>query len=661
VGIGTPAPAEKLDVAGSIKSRGLNGIVFLRPGEGEDPNDDRQRIQDAINGLAASNGGIIYLMPHPTDPVGHPFQIGDAPDTYHDKPYGLRLSRSGVKLRGYGGKLSDKDGVAEAVTKLKWIGSNDGIVVVMAPTVPNQWVGNLELSDLTIDGGPGGAATGLELNRVAASRFENLSVWNAEVGINMTTDATAASVDTCFNHFDNCLLKDVSQGLVLDGNGDPDNPSDCTQNLFENLTIVFRGLSPDDAGISLKHCDANAFHRVSIFRGGSEGCGVVIQDPKDGAQANYFYHLASDGGVLVKNANKGAHTEGKNVIFGYALGAKQPPPQTEPDSVAAESVLAWVNARGVTHGFGKQTIFGRAPFNAGGTVTVSAGSSTVTGHDSTFLYDVEVDDKIKITTSYDDEIKTVTGIASDTELAVDSAFAGNAATPTGMEVRPYLFRLKDSGGNTRIFVPDSGDVSLAGSLSAQGDINAAGAADLASLEVGGTEVISSQRELHDVAADAGIITTGAFQPARLPLASSATRGAVTMSTATSSVACATDDARLADQRTPLPHASSHGSGGSDAVTLAESQVTGLVDDLAAKVAGSSGVAKIAAGVATLDGGYKWVNGGLSSITSVVVSLKVNAQCPAEAVCAYWTTGGWFVINSSDASSSKDVAWVAIGT
>jgi hypothetical protein len=529
----------------------------------------------------------------------------------------------------------------------------------MAPTEQNQWIGNLELSDLTIDGG--GDGTGLELNRVAASRFENLSVWNADVGINMTTDATEGGVDTCFNHCENCLLKSVSQGLVLDGNGSLTNPSDCTQNLFQNLTIVFRGLSADDAGIWLKHCDANAFHRVSIFRGGSEGCGVVIQDPKDGAQANYFYHLASDGGVLVKNANKGAHTEGKNVIFGYALGAKQPPPQTQPASVAAESVLAWVNARGVTHGFGKQTIFGRAPFNAGGTVTVSAGSSTVTGQGSTFLYDVEVDDKIKITTSYDDEIKTVTGIASDTELAVDSAFAGNAATPTGMEVRPYLFRLKDSGGNTRIFVPDSGDVSLAGSLSAQGDINAAGAADLASLEVGGTEVISSQRELHDVAADAGIITTGAFQPARLPLASSATRGAVTMSTATSSVACATDDARLADQRTPLPHASSHGSGGSDAVTLAESQVTGLVDDLAAKVAGSSGVAKIAAGVATLDGGYKWVNGGLSSITSVVVSLKVNAQCPAEAVCAYWTTGGWFVINSSDTSSSKDVAWVAIGT
>lgn len=48
-------------------------------------------------------------------------------------------------------------------------------------------------------------------------------------------------------------------------------------------------------------------------------------------------------------------------------------------------------------------------------------------------------------------------------------------------------------------------------------------------------------------------------------------------------AVVTADSRLSDARTPTTHATSHGSGGSDAVTLAESQVTGLVADLAAKV------------------------------------------------------------------------------
>jgi hypothetical protein len=43
-----------------------------------------------------------------------------------------------------------------------------------------------------------------------------------------------------------------------------------------------------------------------------------------------------------------------------------------------------------------------------------------------------------------------------------------------------------------------------------------------------------------------------------------------------------DDVRFADARTPLAHASSHGSGGSDPVTVAQSQVTGLATALAGK-------------------------------------------------------------------------------
>lgn len=46
----------------------------------------------------------------------------------------------------------------------------------------------------------------------------------------------------------------------------------------------------------------------------------------------------------------------------------------------------------------------------------------------------------------------------------------------------------------------------------------------------------------------------------------------------------TGDTRLSDARTPVVHAASHGSGGSDVLTLAQSQVTGLVTDLAGKLA-----------------------------------------------------------------------------
>ena len=46
----------------------------------------------------------------------------------------------------------------------------------------------------------------------------------------------------------------------------------------------------------------------------------------------------------------------------------------------------------------------------------------------------------------------------------------------------------------------------------------------------------------------------------------------------------TSDSRLSDARTPTAHASSHASAGSDPVTLAQSQVTNLTTDLAAKAA-----------------------------------------------------------------------------
>src|ERR1019366_9237019 len=44
----------------------------------------------------------------------------------------------------------------------------------------------------------------------------------------------------------------------------------------------------------------------------------------------------------------------------------------------------------------------------------------------------------------------------------------------------------------------------------------------------------------------------------------------------------TSDSRLSDARTPVAHASTHAFGGTDALTLAESQITGLVSDLASK-------------------------------------------------------------------------------
>jgi len=61
----------------------------------------------------------------------------------------------------------------------------------------------------------------------------------------------------------------------------------------------------------------------------------------------------------------------------------------------------------------------------------------------------------------------------------------------------------------------------------------------------------------------------------------------------------TGDSRLSDARTPTAHASSHGSAGSDPITVAQSQVTNLSTDLAAK-ADAADVPPLLIGVACSD-------------------------------------------------------------
>jgi hypothetical protein len=75
----------------------------------------------------------------------------------------------------------------------------------------------------------------------------------------------------------------------------------------------------------------------------------------------------------------------------------------------------------------------------------------------------------------------------------------------------------------------------------------------------------------------------------------------THTSATTSVHGITDTANLMyTGDAPTAHAASHGSGGSDAITVAQSQVTGLTTDLAGKIAASTVDAKGDIIVATAD-------------------------------------------------------------
>jgi hypothetical protein len=97
------------------------------------------------------------------------------------------------------------------------------------------------------------------------------------------------------------------------------------------------------------------------------------------------------------------------------------------------------------------------------------------------------------------------------------------------------------------------------------------AGGLATSAITGTAVITSDSRLSDTRTP----TDGTVTDAKIVAGGLST-------TAITGTAVITSDARLSDARTPTAHAASHGSAGSDSITVAQSQVTNLGTDLAAK-------------------------------------------------------------------------------
>jgi hypothetical protein len=125
---------------------------------------------------------------------------------------------------------------------------------------------------------------------------------------------------------------------------------------------------------------------------------------------------------------------------------------------------------------------------------------------------------------------------------------------------------------------------------------------------------------------------------------------------------ASGDARLSDARTPTAHAASHASGGSDALTLAESQITGLIADLAAKQPLDADLTAIAA-LSTTSYGRALLAladaaalrtagglGGLAVLSSVTASLISDASA-----------NGRSLITAADYAAMRSLLGLAVGT
>ncbi|MBI4600109.1 hypothetical protein HY732_04275 [Candidatus Uhrbacteria bacterium] len=108
---------------------------------------------------------------------------------------------------------------------------------------------------------------------------------------------------------------------------------------------------------------------------------------------------------------------------------------------------------------GNFRLTGRATGTLTGTIDPAA-STTVTGVGTLFTKELVIGDRITVT----GETRTVTTIASDTSLTVDTAFSDNA-NDTSPDVLYALATFRDSSNTLKVTINDLGYVSIGGAIS----------------------------------------------------------------------------------------------------------------------------------------------------------------------------------------------------
>jgi hypothetical protein len=335
----------------------LNQIVFLSP----NGSTDGTAINAAITSLP-SNGGIIMLTPGT-------YGIDET----------IVIAKDGVKLRGYGGTWEGDGSGSTTVplTLLQWLASSGaGPVVSLASPNTVDLIQDLEVTDLTIDGG-GVAATGLALNQVMNSRLIKMHVQNLmtrteaaySTGILLTTSATANHIGTSWNLFENCSAIGASIGVKLTKSTSA-SANSC-HNRFIGLNVGSYGANSADAGIWLDVCDNNTFVAVWILMDGGVGHGVLVTSPTT-ALSNYFYHLQPGaGGFYIMGTGDTPPVPNQNFVFGYDQSNGEPDPTTD-SSNPAYLYLNWTNSAGVS---GNLSVIGTVQAGAGVCLRTFGGSS----------------------------------------------------------------------------------------------------------------------------------------------------------------------------------------------------------------------------------------------------------------------------------------------
>ncbi len=172
----------------------------------------------------------------------------------------------------------------------------------------------------------------------------------------------------------------------------------------------------------------------------------------------------------------------------------------------------------------------------------------------------------KAASSHSHAQSDVTGLVSALAAKADSS-----AIPTAADDTPLAIGTAATGTSGQFAREDHVHALAVGGIT---DTHVASGAAIAQSKISGLATSLSGKSDTGHTHTTADVTSGTFAIARIPVATSGASNSTSVVRA--------DDSRLSDSRTPTAHATNHTSGGSDAVTLSQSQITNLTGDLAPK-------------------------------------------------------------------------------
>lgn len=181
---------------------------------------------------------------------------------------------------------------------------------------------------------------------------------------------------------------------------------------------------------------------------------------------------------------------------------------------------------------------------------------------------VTADDTGRVTSGTAATVGTTKFVREDGTLQVPPS----SGAPTTAE---YLVGASDAGLSAERVVTNTASIAWDLTVAGQAKANAQFGSSA------GTVTQGNDSRLSDTRTCTGTLTLGTGLTGTSFNGSGNVTATVSYGTS-SSTACVGNDSRLSDSRTPTSHAASHASGGGDAVTLAQSQITNLSTDLGLK-------------------------------------------------------------------------------